>query len=57
MTMNRMQSVRTALAVAGLAATRAAYADGGGISSSGWMSMLGLVGVVGVLFWVFRKTN
>jgi hypothetical protein len=49
------QPLRTAVAVAGLVAARAAQADSGGISSSGWYSMLGIVGIGVVLFWVYKK--
>jgi hypothetical protein len=55
--MKRMEMVRVALAVAAAGAATTAQADVGGITTSGWMSMLGVAGVVGVLYWVYRKVG
>jgi LPXTG-motif cell wall-anchored protein len=55
--MKRFDPIRTAFTAAALTAAPAALADTGGISPGGWMSVLGVAGVVGVLFWVYRKTS
>lgn len=55
--MNRSIRMRTVAAVAGLVASPVALADGGAISPAGWWSMLGVAGVVGLLYAVYKKVG
>lgn len=54
--MNRFSWSRAAAAVAGLAASPVALADGG-VTATGWWSLAAILGVVGLLVAVHRKLS